>query len=223
LTRRAREQASGGKFAPRLVVMVKEPVAGRVKTRLARDIGVGGALRFYRHAAATLLARAGADRRWRMLLAVSPDRARSSRAWPPGVGRVAQGGGDLGQRMQRVFDMGGRGPVVIVGTDIPGISATHVAAAFRALRDNDAVIGPAGDGGYWLIGLRRRPNVPRIFDRVRWSSAHAFADTLANLAGRRVARLAELADVDEGADLARQAGHVGRRITVAGAPNVKPT
>ena len=87
----------------------------------------------------------------------------------------------------------------IIGCDIPAANADDLAAAFRALGRADAVFGPAKDGGYWLVGLGpRRPARP--FAAVRWSSRHALADTLANFAGRRVAMLRLLADVDSAAD-----------------------
>ena len=105
--------------------------------------------------------------------------------------------------MQRVFDGMPPGPVVIVGADIPGVERHHIWAAFKALGQSDAVIGPADDGGYWLIGLKRRPRIPQIFDGVRWSGPHAMSDTLQNLKGHRVARLDTLIDVDTGADLER--------------------
>lgn len=95
------------------------------------------------------------------------------------------------------------GPVVIVGSDIPGIGAAQVEQAFRRLGDHDWVLGPAGDGGYWLIGARRRPALRLPFQGVRWGGPHARADTLANLKRRRVALLGELDDVDTGADLRR--------------------
>ena len=93
-----------------------------------------------------------------------------------------------------------RGPIIIVGTDIPGIRAGHIADAFRLLRRHDAVFGPAGDGGYWLVGLRRCPNVLDIFRGVRWSGPHALGDTVANLDGRSVGYAATLRDVDDGVD-----------------------
>ncbi len=68
--------------------------------------------------------------------------------------------------------------------------------------NHDAVFGPAVDGGYWLVGMKRRPWLRGVFADVRWSSPHALADTLANLAGRRVLLLDRLRDVDTGADLA---------------------
>ena len=199
-------------FRPQLVVFVKEPHAGRVKTRLGRGVGTTRATAFYRHTTASVLARLGADPRWRTILAVAPDAALASRAWPSSIERVGQGPGDLGQRLDRV--MGGLppGPVVIIGTDIPEIRTGHIAAAMKRLGQADAVFGPAPDGGYWLVGLKRRPRLPRAFQQVRWSSSHALEDTQANLAGKTVALLDILCDVDEAADLARTRNVIGRRI-----------
>jgi glycosyltransferase A (GT-A) superfamily protein (DUF2064 family) len=100
------------------------------------------------------------------------------------------------------------GPVVIVGSDIPDIARALVADAFAALGRRDAVIGPADDGGYWLIGLRRRPRVVEIFDNVRWSGEHARADTLWNLtrAGLSLATLPVLGDIDTYEDYMRWRG-----------------
>jgi rSAM/selenodomain-associated transferase 1 len=201
-----------------LVVMAKLPVAGGVKTRLARDIGIAGATRFARHAAAALLQRVGYDRRWQTVLAVAPDRATWSRAWPRGAARMPQGGGDLGRRMQRIFDCRQAGPVLIVGTDVPGIRPAHIAEAFRLLGRYDAVFGPATDGGYWLVGLRRHPRVLRPFAGVRWSSPHALADTLADLASHNVAFLATLSDVDDAGGWRASAHAIGRRVLPAPVP-----
>lgn len=190
-----------------LVVMVKAPVAGGVKTRLARRVGAIEALRFYRAATGRLLRRVGRDPRWRTILAVAPDGAANAPFWPPALARIPQGGGDLGARMQRVLDRAGRGPVVIVGSDIPDVTAAHVAQAFERLGRHDVVFGPAQDGGYWLVGARRRPRVPKLFEAVRWSSEHALADTLRNVEGS-FALLEELADVDTEADWRRWRGAV---------------
>ena len=198
--------------------MARATVAGRVKTRLAAEVGVATAIRFARHSLAALLQRVTADARWSTLLAVTPDTTASSRLWPAGVTLTTQGSGDLGARMQRLFDRAPFGPVVIVGTDIPDLTRAHIAAAFRLLGRHDAVLGPAADGGYWLVGLRRRPRVLRPFRSVRWSTEHALSDTLANLHGCSVARLPTLCDIDTAADLARCAAHSGRRVRSDGLP-----
>lgn len=191
---------------PHLVIMAKAPLIGRVKTRLARDIGAVEALRFFRTASASLIRRVGRDPRWRTLIAVSPDRAVHDKGvWPQDIPRVGQGEGDLGCRMGSLFRDLPPGPVVIIGADIPGIEKKHIADAFAALGESDTVIGPAEDGGYWLVGQKRRPRVKEIFAGVRWSSEETMADTLKNIREQNmsVALLDRLADIDEGADLAR--------------------
>ena len=209
-------KSAGLRFAPRLVIMVKEPAAGRVKTRLARGIGAVTATMAYRAMLSSLAARLGRDRRWQTTIAVSPDCAFASRMLPQIKSRVPQGTGNLGDRLQRVFDVMPPGPVVVIGTDIPSITPADIAAAFRCLGSHHAVFGPSQDGGYWLIGLKRRPNVPRPFDRVRWSSQHALSDTGENLSrfksGFKIAYLRHLDDVDTVDDLAGQRPFIGRRI-----------
>jgi hypothetical protein len=186
-----------------LVLIARAPRLGAVKRRLAREVGNAAALRFHRAMLGSLARRLGRDRRWRTVLAATPDRAR----FPSPLPRVPQGRGDLGQRMARALARHRR--AVLVGSDIPGVRAADVAAAFRALDGRaDAVFGPAEDGGYWLVGLGpRRPRDP--FRGVRWSGPHALADTLANCRGRRVALLRRLRDVDDAADLAAWAGRAG--------------
>ena len=112
---------------------------------------------------------------------------------------VDQGTGDLGDRMQRMFNTLPVGPVVIIGSDIPNIECADIAEAFNQLGRHDAVFGPAPDGGYWLVGQSRRRTVLQIFGNVRWSSEHALADTMKNLKGTSVNLLRQLADVDDAA------------------------
>lgn len=181
-----------------LVVFARAPALGRVKSRLARGIGMTAALAFYRRSLATVLRRVARDRRWRTVLAVTPDRsARAGRVWPMRVPRLTQGAGDLGARMRHAFRTAPKGKVVIVGADIPEIDAAHVARAFAALGGAEVVLGPARDGGYWLIGAKGAARHADLFARVRWSTRHALADTRANLDGRRVALLDRLDDIDD--------------------------
>lgn len=187
----------------RLVIFVKEPCAGRVKTRLARGIGTVPAAWWFRHQIARLVRRLGHDARWHTVLAVAPDTAIGTGALPFRVPRIPQGHGDLGARMGRVLRGMPPGRVMIVGGDIPGIQARHVARAFGILGDRDAVIGPAEDGGYWLIGLRRggRAVPAHLFRDVRWSTGHAMSDTIHSLGDLSVGLAAGLRDVDEARDL----------------------
>ncbi|QIZ82575.1 TIGR04282 family arsenosugar biosynthesis glycosyltransferase [Thalassovita gelatinovora] len=185
-----------------LVVMVKEPNPGRVKTRLGRDIGMTSAAWWFRHQTAALLRRLQ-DPRWHITLAVAPDHeGQASRIWPGHLDRIPQGPGDLGDRMARIFRSLPPGPACIVGADIPGIEKAHVARAFAALGSHDAVFGPAPDGGYWLVGLKRvAPPPATLLQNVRWSTEQALSDSIATLPGRRIALIDELADVDRAADL----------------------
>lgn len=187
----------------RLIVMLKAPVAGRVKTRLARDIGVIEATWWFRHQTARLLRRLR-DPRWEIVLAVAPDGALGARFWPADLPRVGQGNGDLGTRMTRLLALPHDGPVCLIGGDIPGVRKRHVARAFRLVRGADAVFGPAADGGFWLVGLRHAGGAPAgMFEAVRWSGRHALDDSIATLQGQRVVLADRLADVDRAGDLGR--------------------
>jgi uncharacterized protein len=183
-----------------VVVFARAPRLGAVKRRLAREIGDRAALRFHVATMTRLVRALAADRRYRTVLAVTPDRA--AMRLPAPVQRIAQGSGDLGRRMHRAFHRFPHSRVVLIGCDIPHAGPADVRAAFRALGCAPATFGPAADGGYWLVGMSpRRPAHP--FDSVRWSTEYALGDTLLNFAGRRVALLRTLHDVDTAADLRR--------------------
>lgn len=186
---------------PTLIVMVKEPRPGRVKTRLGAEIGMTEAARWFRRQSLSLLRRLR-DPRWDIVLSVSPDReGLASRVWPLDLPRLAQGQGDLGLRMARALGAV-HGPVLLVGADIPGIEKAHVARAFRALGRAPSVIGPAADGGFWLVGLRHPFRQPAgMFAGVRWSHPETLADTLPTLP-QPVALIDQLSDVDTASDLA---------------------
>jgi rSAM/selenodomain-associated transferase 1 len=192
-----------------LVIFARAPQAGRVKRRLASEIGITAAARFYRAILSRQVRRLANDRRWTVWLFVTPDDSLGHPAWRgvsgPRVHR--QGYGDLGQRMTLPFRALPPGPVVLVGSDIPAMRASHIARAFRLLGRHDLVFGPASDGGFWLVGARRiKPTPRRLFAGVRWSTAHALADTLAGIPGEFSTALADaLDDVDDARDLRRLA------------------
>jgi hypothetical protein len=194
--------------------MAKSPEMGRVKRRLSGEIGDSAALRFYRSCLFHTVLRLATDPRWLTVLAVDRGRDCATRfsPWHRGVALMPQGDGDLGARMQRLFMRLPPGPTIIIGSDIPSIRPAHIAEAFRLLGGADAVFGPAQDGGYWLVGLKRTPRSATPFVRVRWSGPHALSDTLLNLKGRRVALAARLSDVDTAEDLRRERARVGRLI-----------
>ncbi len=105
--------------------------------------------------------------------------------------------------MRHILEDTPRGPVVIIGGDIPGITPAIIRDAFKVLAGKDCVFGPAEDGGYWLMGMRRgaRPLPAQLFEDVRWSCAHTLSDTLETLGGASVGFATQLRDVDTVADL----------------------
>ncbi|MGV6811336.1 MAG: TIGR04282 family arsenosugar biosynthesis glycosyltransferase [Brevirhabdus sp.] len=184
-----------------LVIMVKLPRPGRVKTRLGGGIGMVAAAWWYRHQVARLLRRM-ADPRWQIVLSVAPDaEALAARVWPAHLPRVGQGPGDLGARMGRALAAFCPAHTVLIGSDIPGVTRAHIARAFATLGRADVVFGPAPDGGYWLVGMKAGRVPVGAFKGVRWSTHHALHDSLSSLGGARVAFADTLGDVDEAADL----------------------
>jgi uncharacterized protein len=183
-----------------LILFVRAPALGIGKRRLARDIGDVAAVRFERLMLTLLLRRLGPDKRWHLRIAVTPDKARRRLRHRHGrIDTTGQGKGDLGARMLRALRARPVGPVVLVGADIPALCGRQIAAAFRLLGSHDLVLGPAEDGGFWLVGARHPRQLPRLFDRVRWSGPHALADSLARLPRRVTVGFAErLEDVDDG-------------------------
>ena len=199
---------------PHLLVFAREPVLGRVKTRLAADIGAEQALAVYRELLAlTAAAATAAQVPATVWLAEAPvpaaDPAQPRPEWPGLPWRVQPAADSLGRRMAQAFATAfasGAGRVVIIGTDCPGLSAELLRQAFAALATHDVVVGPADDGGYYLLGLRELQ--PALFENKDWSTATVLSATLADAArlGLRVAQLPTLHDVDSGRDLATWRG-----------------
>ena len=182
-----------------LVILAKAPHLGAVKCRLGRDIGSLAALQFYERNLRLTLRRLSRDRRWRTSLAITGAPTRWSNITPRNVQIMEQGHGDLGDRMRRVMEAMPSGPVIIIGSDIPDISHHDIYKAFSELGRTDIVLGPAPDGGFWLIGEARRRPLPPVFRNVRWSSQYTLKDTLDNLDHRHTySFIRKLLDVDDG-------------------------
>lgn len=182
-----------------LIVFGRRPALGVGKRRLAAEIGNLDAWRFQQHALRHLTRTLHADQRWRLWRCLTPDAPAPRRP----ANELPQGRGDLGARLEHAIKHAPPGRVVIIGSDAPQVRRTDIAAAFAALARADAVIGPAADGGFWLIGLSARMRAHPPFANVRWSSAHTLSDVVTNLCGRRRLFLRELEDVDDAASLAR--------------------
>jgi len=199
-----------------LVVLARGPSPGRCKRRLAAGLGSRAAAAVHdRLCAHTLAAVAGArlPAGAETVLAVQGLGARAARRWARGLGPlerptlriVGQGGGSLGLLMQRQLMRArreGAARVVLIGSDLPALESADLAEAFRALERAPLVLGPAADGGYWLIGLAGR--WPALFAGITWGTSQVLGQTLAvaEAAGLPVSLLAERGDLDRPGDLA---------------------
>lgn len=206
-----------------LVVFLKYPEPGRVKTRLASGIGGDAAAAVYRDLVAITLeavgkwvqggrkSREGAVPRRVWLYFDPAESAAAVRSWlAPVVGRwedpprwVAQPDGDLGKRLQWAMNQGfeqGFSAVCAIGTDCPEVTAKGLAAAFAGLEKQAGVVGPTRDGGYYLIGVKTI--YPALFDNIPWSSSQTLEATrhAARTAGISLHELPTLMDIDTEAD-----------------------
>lgn len=197
------ERVPGG---PTVIVMLKAPRMGSVKTRLAAEVGAGEATRIYRLLVERQMAALPAN--WPVAVFFAPaDAENEMRAWlGPRPALHAQTEGDLGRRLTFAVDAafaGGAGGVLVIGGDCPELDEAGLREAGEALRTHEVVLGPAGDGGYYLIGLPRPQ--PELFADVPWSTSGVFAVTLQKIAAAGLAThlLPVRDDVDTAADLRR--------------------
>lgn len=197
--------------ARRLLLFAKAPVPGRVKTRLVAPGGltVAGAASLHRALVADLANRLSAGA-WELVLmwGLTPDARPPAELAPADVPWRRQEGRDLGERLYNGlrWAAGGADRVAAVGSDHPDLDSARVEEAFDALdAGREAVIGPAVDGGYYLIALRRQALHPRLFESIAWSAPSVLATTLARVGelGLDSALLPEARDLDTVADLAR--------------------
>lgn len=202
-----------------LLVFARFPEPGRVKTRLEPALGPHGAAALHRSMAERTLRRLEGFRVQVRFDGADADRVRE---WlGPARALRAQGPGDLGARLRRGFAEGfaeGADPVLAVGTDCPRLGPAEVRAALAALESKDAVFGPATDGGYYLVALRRRAwsRAASLFDAVPWGGAEVLRASLAaaRSAGLATRLLPALADVDRPGDLAELETELDREGTL---------
>jgi rSAM/selenodomain-associated transferase 1 len=189
-----------------LIVFVKAPRPGAVKTRLASRLGEGRAAALYRALAEEQIRRTAprADEYERRFFFDPPDARAELEAWLGPQAYAAQGAGDLGARLSAAFAdvfAGGARRAAVIGTDVPSMSRDDVLDALQSLDHEDVAIGPATDGGYYLLALRRAE--PELFRDIPWSTSGVLEATLARAAARGlgVNVLRTLGDVDTMDDL----------------------
>ena len=193
--------------APLILLFIKAPVRGQVKTRLATALGEAAALDLYQRFVLDIidtLEQTGIPVR---ICYTPADSGKGISGWlGPGRHYQPQEGKNVGERMENAFQQAfssGASRALLIGSDIPDIPQAVFSEALRALDGNDAVIGPARDGGYYLIGFRSDTFLPDLFRGIEWSTDTVLTDTLAIFArdGRTVHLLPPWQDVDTINDL----------------------
>lgn len=171
--------------------MARWPAPGRCKRRLAQELGAARAAQIQARLTVHTLAAARDARQGHgleLVLAVEGLGGLAASRWGQALGAdrtVLQGRGVLGLRMQRQFQRAARegaSKVVLIGSDLPELEASDLSAAFTSLGHRQGVLGPALDGGYWLIGLRRPE--PELLAGIAWGSEQVLEQTLAAMARR---------------------------------------
>lgn len=190
-----------------VLLFIKAPVRGQVKSRLAASIGEEMALELYKRFILDIVATVNASNHPLRICYSPPEEGELFSSWSgQGIPVVPQKGNGLGARMENAFHevfSEGATSAVLIGSDLPDLPASIIQDAFEALNRCDAVIGPAADGGYYLIGFTRAAFSPRVFQRIPWSTGRVFEETMEKFRGSRfrVHVLREWSDVDTIEDL----------------------
>tara|TARA_B110000483_G_scaffold233921_1_gene303276 strand:+ start:3336 stop:3935 length:600 start_codon:yes stop_codon:yes gene_type:complete len=187
-----------------IIVFVRTPELGKVKTRLAKSIGDQSALTIYKlllkHTASVIH-----DLSFDKVVYYS-EKVKENDSWDTNLFRKkVQKGTDLGERMQNAFETGfeqGYEKVLIIGSDLYDIKPTHITSAFKALEIHDITIGPSLDGGYYLLGMKQL--YPALFKNKKWGTDSVLEYTLNDLKQQNVKLMEALNDIDTLEDLQQQ-------------------
>jgi rSAM/selenodomain-associated transferase 1 len=186
------------------MVFVRNPELGRVKTRLAKTIGDQAAVETYKilsNHTASVVHKTTADK-----LIFYSDKIQDNDIWTAtNCKKQIQTKGDLGQKMLDAFQYGfslGYKKIIIIGSDLYSLRLKHIESAFEKLENYDVVIGPALDGGYYLLGLNSM--IPEIFKQKKWSTSSVLKETLSDLKKFNVNLLEPLNDIDTYEDLKKE-------------------
>lgn len=184
-----------------LIIFTRNPVLGQVKTRLAKKIGAEKALEVYHillRKTASVTALIQTDK-W---VYYTPEVIEDDLWSGPNYSKKTQKGEDLGQRMENAFKDGfkaGYKRVVVIGSDLYELTPEDITMAFKKLTDHKVVLGPATDGGYYLIGLKEI--LPGLFENKNWGQKSVLKDTLSHFKDQEVALLHRYNDIDIYQDL----------------------
>ena len=187
-----------------IIVFVRSPELGKVKTRLARSIGDQSALNIYKillkHTAAVLR-----DLSFDKVVYFS-QKIDNNDLWENSLfEKKLQKGADLGERMHHAFDTAfnkGYKKVLIIGSDLFDLTSSIITSAFEALETYDISIGPSLDGGYYLLGMKKLQ--PEVFKNKKWGTDSVLEHTLQDLKKQKIKLLKSLNDIDTLEDLQQQ-------------------
>jgi uncharacterized protein len=187
-----------------VILLLKYPQKGGVKMRLGSQIG-DVVVELYRNFILDMLATMGTTGLRRSISFFPPSSLAPLQEWlGPSLDYFPQRGGDHPERLMNTFtDAFARGEekVVVLASDVPDLAKEVIGEAMASLEDSDAVIGPSPDGGYYLLGFRRRSFRQEAFQGIAWSTSRAFADTVSRMSDLVVHQLPSWPDVDTLSDL----------------------
>jgi rSAM/selenodomain-associated transferase 1 len=190
-----------------ILLFIKAPIAGQVKVRLAADVGDAAAVDLYKSFILDIVS-AVEKSSYPFRICFHPQEKKEAvSTWiGPHYAYMPQQGDHLGKKMEDAFSRifsEGFSRCVLIGSDIPDLPSSILKEAFESLENNDAVIGPAADGGYYLIGFNQRSFLPLIFQGIAWSTDTVFRETvrILNGASLNVHVLPQWRDVDTLGDL----------------------
>jgi rSAM/selenodomain-associated transferase 1 len=200
----------------RLIILVKAPRLGKVKTRLARDLGGEGALLAYKQMTGALISNLFTLKEVQILYSPADARAEIHQWLQPGWNASPQAEGDLGERLVAAFENAfskGCAKVLIIGSDCPYVTREDIDRSWELLESSDLVLGPTLDGGYWLIGLRK--SEPDLFRDIPWSTNAVLGETIkrAKAMGLKVSLMRNLEDIDTVKEWERFENSLRVRIT----------
>ncbi len=184
-----------------LLIFTRNPELGKVKSRLAKGVGKENALTIYKKLlqhTREVVTQVDCDRWVGYSVSIRDNDMWATRDFK----KFKQEGDDLGDRMKHAFKAAfaaGHKKVIIVGSDLYDLRARHIEEAFAALDTQETVIGPAKDGGYYLLGMKSL--IPEVFSNKEWGTETVYETTLANLNKEKLHTLEELNDIDFAEDL----------------------
>ena len=165
-----------------IYIFARRPEISIGKSRLKNKIGKILGSNFYHNNLSNLLRKLNSDKRINITLCVNPDS--STKNWPrhisPKIKRIPQGKGDIGIKMSKILNMN-KEKKILIGSDIPKISTKVIMETWKKLNHCNVILGPAYDGGFWLIGFAKRTNIQNLFKNIDWDKNNTLKQVKNNI------------------------------------------